>query len=183
MFSIRVVMNFGSGIMAPMLPLFVQSLMLDGERVSSITGLITGVGAAAAALGAVALGRVGDRIGHQRVLAACVLGAAVLYAPQFLVASPTELLVLQGAVGIALGGILASVSATLANLAPEGRQGVVYGVDASAVSVANTIAPMVGAAIAAGLGLRFIFLCAAGIFALAALGLAGQLVSNKGSKQ
>lgn len=183
MFSIRVVMNFGSGIMAPMLPLFVQSLMLDGERVSSITGLITGVGAATAALGAVALGRVGDRIGHRRVLLACVLGAAVLYAPQFLVASPTELLVLQGAVGIALGGILASVSATLANLAPEGRQGVVYGVDASAVSVANTIAPMVGAAIAAGLGLRFIFLCAAGIFALAALGLAGQLVSNKESKQ
>jgi DHA1 family multidrug resistance protein-like MFS transporter len=183
MFSIRVVMNFGSGIMAPMLPLFVQSLMPDGERVSSITGLITGVGAATAALGAVALGRVGDRIGHQRVLAACMLGATVLYAPQFLVATPTELLVLQGAVGIALGGILASVSATLANLAPEGRQGVVYGVDASAVSVANTVAPMVGAAIAAGLRLRFIFLCAAGIFALAALGLAGQLVSNKESKQ
>lgn len=180
MFGTRLVMNFGSRIMAPMLPLFIQSLMPDGERVASVTGLITGVGAATAALGAVALGRVGDRIGHRRVLLACALGAAALYAPQFFVATPTELLILQGAVGIALGGILASVSATLANLAPEGRQGVVYGLDASAVSVANAAAPMVGAAIAAGLGLRFIFICTAGIFALAALGMS---VSTKDSKQ
>jgi DHA1 family multidrug resistance protein-like MFS transporter len=180
MFGIRLVMNFGSRIMGPMLPLFIQSLMPEGERVASVTGLITGVGAATAALGAVALGRVGDRIGHRRVLVACALGAAALYAPQFFVATPTELLILQGAVGVALGGILASVSATLANLAPEGRQGVVYGLDTSAVSVANAVAPMAGAAIAAGLGLRFIFVCTAGIFALAALGMA---VSTKESKQ
>jgi hypothetical protein len=39
---------------------------------------------------------------------------------------------------------------------------------------------MAGAAIAAGLGFRFIFVCTAGIFALAALGMA---VSTKESKQ
>jgi DHA1 family multidrug resistance protein-like MFS transporter len=183
MFGTRLVMNFGSRIMGPMLPLFVQSLMPGGERVASVTGLITGVGAATSALGAVALGRVGDRIGHRRVLVACAIGAAALYIPQFFAGTPTQLLILQGVVGVALGGILASVSATLAGLAPEGRQGTVYGVDASAVSVANAIAPMAGAAIAAGLGLRFIFLCAAGIFALAALGVAGSLASTKESEQ
>ncbi|MBM4467107.1 MAG: multidrug efflux MFS transporter [Chloroflexi bacterium] len=179
----QVVMRFGSRIMGPMLPLFVQSLMPDGERVASVTGLITGVGAATAALGAVALGRIGDRIGYRRVLVTCALSAAALYAPQFFASTPTQLLILQGAVGVALGGILASVSATLARLAPEGRQGVVYGMDASAVSLANAVAPMAGAAIATALGLRFIFLCTAGIFALAALGLAGSLASAKEAKQ
>ncbi len=183
MFGTRLVMNLGSRIMAPMLPLFVQSLMPGGERVASVAGLITGVGAATSALGAVTLGRVGDRVGHQRVLVASAAGAAALYIPQFFVGTPTQLLILQGAVGVALGGILASVSATLATLAPEGRQGVVYGVDTSAVSVANAIAPMAGAFVATGLGLRFIFLCTAGIFALAALGLAGQLGNSKESKQ
>ncbi len=183
MFGTRMVMGFGSRIVGPMLPLFVQSLMPGGERVASVTGLIMGVGAATGALGAVALGRVGDRIGHRRVMVACALGAAALYAPQFLVTTPTQLLILQGAAGVALGGILASVSATLANLAPQGRQGVVYGVDASAVSLANAVAPMAGAAIAAALGLRFIFLCTAGIFALAALGMAGLSVKTKESKQ
>jgi len=183
MFGTRVVMHFGSGIMGPMLPLFVQSLMPDRDRVASVTGLITGAGAATGALGAVALGRVGDRIGHQRVLGACALGAAALYAPQFLATTPTELLILQAAAGVATGGIMASVSATLAQLAPEGRQGVVYGLDSSANSVARAIAPMAGAAIAASLGIRFIFLCAAGVFALAALGMAGLLVRAKESKQ
>lgn len=183
MFGTRVVMNFGLRIMGPMLPLFVQSLMPGQGRVASVTGLITGARAATGALGAVALGRVGDRIGHRRVLVACALGAAVLYAPQFLVVTPTQLLILQAAAGVATGGIMASVSATLAQLAPEGRQGVVYGLDSSANSVARAIAPMAGAAIAASLGTRFIFLCAAGVFALAALGMAGLLVRTKESKQ
>ena len=183
MFGIRMILRLGMGIIGPMLPLFVQSLMLSGERVASMTGLISGVGAATSALGAVAMGRVGDRIGHRRVMVACALGAAVLHVPQFFATTPTELLILQAAAGVVLGGILASVSAILANLAPEGRQGVVYGVDTSAVATARAVAPMAGAAIAASLGLRFIFLCAAGIFALAALGAAGLLESGKESKQ
>ena len=182
-FGTRVVMNFGSRIMRPLLPLFVQSLMPSGGRVASVTGLITGVRAATGALGAIALGRVGDRIGHRRVLVVCALGAAALYAPQFFATTPTEVLILQGAAGMAMGGILASVSATLARLAPEGRQGMVYGLDSSAASVANAVAPMAGAAIAASLGLRFIFLCAAGIFVLAALGMIGLSVSTKESKR
>ena len=183
MFGTRIVMNFGLRIMGPMLPLFVQSLMSAGERVASVTGLITGARAATGALGAVVMGRVGDRIGHRRVLVACALGAAVLYAPQFLVVTPTQLLILQATAGVATGGIMASVSATLAQLAPEGRQGVVYGLDSSANSVARAIAPLAGAAIAAGLGIRYIFLCAAGVFALAALGTARLLVRTKESKR
>jgi DHA1 family multidrug resistance protein-like MFS transporter len=182
MFGIRLMIRLGLGTISPMLPLFVQSLTLAGERVASITGLVSGVGAATSALGAVVLGRVGDRIGYRRVMVACALGAAVLYAPQSSVTTPTQLLILQAATGVVLGGIVASVSATLANLAPKGRQGVVYGLDTSATSVARAVAPMIGAAIAAGLGLRFIFLFAAGIFALTALGMARPLVSMEESR-
>jgi DHA1 family multidrug resistance protein-like MFS transporter len=183
MFGTRMVVNFGLRVMAPMLPLFVQSLMPGQERVASVTGLITGARAATGALGAIVMGRIGDRIGHRRVLVACALGAAALYVPQFLVVTPTQLLVLQAAAGVATGGIMASVSATLAQLAPEGRQGVVYGLDSSANSVARAIAPMAGAAIAAGLGIRYIFPCAAGAFALVALGMIGLSARTKESKQ
>jgi DHA1 family multidrug resistance protein-like MFS transporter len=183
MFGTRIITNFGLRVMGPMLPLFVQSLMPGQERVASVTGLITGARAATGALGAIVMGRIGDRIGHRRVLVACALGAAALYVPQFLVVTPTQLLVLQAAAGVATGGIMASVSATLAQLAPEGRQGVVYGLDSSATSVARAIAPMAGAAIATGLGLRYIFLCAAGAFALTTLGMIGLSVRTKESKQ
>jgi DHA1 family multidrug resistance protein-like MFS transporter len=103
------------------------------------------------------------------------MGMAVLYVPQFFVTSPWHLMVLQGGVGLVMSGVMASLSALLANLAPEGRHGVVYGVDASVVSTANAIGPMLGASVAAGLGLRAPFLVAAGIFGLATM-LAWRLV-------
>ncbi|MCL7453043.1 MAG: MFS transporter, partial [Anaerolineae bacterium] len=55
----------------------------------------------------------------------------------------------------------------LANLAPEGRQGAVYGVDASVESAANAVGPLLGASAAAAFGLRTPFLLAAVAFALA----------------
>jgi MFS family permease len=64
-----------------------------------------------------------------------------------------------------MGGILASVSASLAALAPKGREGMVYGVDASVVSIANAIGPMTGSARAAWIGLRAPFFVAALVFA------------------
>jgi len=57
-------------------------------------------------------------------------------------------------------------------LAPEGREGTVYGVDASVVSVANAIGPMTGGALAVWLGLREPFLFAAIIFVLAGVAAA-----------
>jgi DHA1 family multidrug resistance protein-like MFS transporter len=168
LFSMGVIVRLAMRLMGPVLPLFVQSLVPGITRIASLTGLISGVQAATTALGAVALGRASDRLGYRRVLLACTVGAAVLYVPQFFVKNPWQLLVLQGALGLVIGGLLPSIGALLANLAPEGRQGAVYGVDASVASMANAVGPMLGASVAASLGLRAPFLLAAMAFALAA---------------
>ncbi len=168
LFSIRVIVRLALRTLGPVLPLFIQSLLPTSTRVASVTGLISGVSAATSAIGAVTLGRASDRIGYRRVLLICTALTAVLYVPQFFVTNPWQLLALQGAVGLVMSGVLASISALLANLAPEGHQGAVYGVDSSVVSIANAIGPMLGAAVAAALGLRAPFLLTAGALALAA---------------
>jgi len=167
LFSIRFIVRTAVRLMGPVLPLFIQSLVLPTARVATITGLISGVSAATGAIGAVTLGRASDRVGYRRVLLICTAGAAILYVPQFFVATPWQLLVLQGAVGLVMSGVLAAISALLANLAPEGRQGAVYGVDSSVVSMANAVGPMLGATVAATVGLRASFLLTAGMLALA----------------
>lgn len=170
LFSIRLIVRLGIRLLGPVLPLFVQSLVPMTTRIASLTGLISGTQAAASAVGALTLGRASDRIGYRRVLLACTLGAGVIYVPMFFVTDPWQLLVLQGAQGLVMSGVLASISALLASLAPEGRQGAVYGVDASVVSMANAIAPMLGASAAAAFGLRAPFLLAAGgLFVAAAM--------------
>jgi DHA1 family multidrug resistance protein-like MFS transporter len=169
LFSVRIVVRLAVRTQGPILPLFIQSLVPAMTRVASLAGLVSGVSAATSAVGAVTLGRASDRLGYRRVLLVCTLLAAVLYVPQFFVNAPWELLVLQGAVGFVMSGVLASISALLANLAPEGHQGAVYGVDSSAVSAANAIGPMLGSTVAVTLGLRMPFLLAAGALGLAAV--------------
>jgi DHA1 family multidrug resistance protein-like MFS transporter len=167
--GIELMIRLGTKIVGPMLPLFVQTLVPDEARVASLVGLITGLGAATSALGAILLGRASDRFGCRTVLLACALGMAVVYIPQFFVTMPVQLLILQAAAGAAMGGGLAAMGALLARLSPEGRQGAVYGLDSSAVSAANGLGPMIGAAVAMGLGLRAPFLFSVGVYGLAAL--------------
>jgi DHA1 family multidrug resistance protein-like MFS transporter len=167
LFSVRFVVRAATRLMGPVLPLFVQSLAPTATHIASLTGLVSGVQALASAVGAVTIGRASDRLGYRRVLLFCAAGVAVLYVPQFFVTTPVQLIVLQAGLGLLMSGVLAAISALLANLSPEGHQGAVYGVDASVVSMANAVGPMVGATLAASLGLRSPFLLAAGAFALA----------------
>jgi DHA1 family multidrug resistance protein-like MFS transporter len=167
LFSVRISVRLGTSLVTPILPLFVQSLLASPERVASTTGLITGVAAGSSALSAVLLGRASDRVGFRRMLLVCLAGTALSYVPHFFVTGTGQLLLLQAIQGFSLGGLLAVINAMLANQSPEGRQGAVYGLDASVTSAASAVGPMIGASVAAGLGLRIPFLMAA-----AALGLA-----------
>jgi len=167
--NIRLVIRVAVQLINPMLPLFVQSLVPGQARVASLAGLVSGVNAAANAMAAVVLGRVADKVGYRRVLVSCGLAAVACYIPQSFVRTPGELAFWQALSGLTTGGILATLSAILAIQSPEGRQGVVYGVEATMVSIANAIGPMTGAFIAASLGLRPTFLFVAGMFSLATI--------------
>lgn len=167
-FGVRLVVRLGSQMMGPILPLFVQSLAAGG-LVATLSGTVQGVSAAAGAVGAMLLGRVSDRVGHRTVLLTCALASAILYIPQHFIRSIPLLTVLQGGTGLAMGGTLAAFSATLAALAPEGKEGAVYGLDASVVSLANGVAPLLGTSLAIAAGLPAPFLGAAFLFACAGL--------------
>ncbi len=83
------------------------------------------------------------------------------------VANVWQLLLLRVVTGLAMGGIITAISATLANSAPQGYEGAVFGVESTVVSAANAAGPMLGAAIAAAWGLRVPFAVAGLGFALA----------------
>jgi len=165
--SLRVMMRMAVRVADPVLPLFIQKLAAPDAKIASLTGTIAGFASAASAIGAVFLGRLTDKIGARRVLIACGALACVLYAAQAWTQTPIQLLVLRTISGVAMGGILASVSALQASLAPKGRYGAVYGIDTSLVAAANAISPMIGATLTATFGLTSVFFGAATIYALA----------------
>lgn len=168
-YGLRFLANLGRSLIIPFAPLFIATLLTSDARLNTFTGLVIGVSAGAGTLTAVFLGRLGDKIGHRRVLQWSALLTGLFYLPQGLVTNAWQLLALQALSGGAAGGIIPTLSALLARYTDPGEEGSVYGLDNSIVAAARAAAPLLGAAIAFWLGLRATFVATAVVFLLVAL--------------
>ena len=153
----------------PAVPLFIPLLMQGEGLINTFTGLVSGISSATTTLSSVFLGRLGDRKGQRRVLIISLLFASLLYAAQALVTSGLQLLLLQAAVGVALGGITPAISALLARFTRPGVEGAVYGLDNSIGSGARSLAPMLGSLVIIWWGLRSTFLVTGALLVLTAV--------------
>jgi DHA1 family multidrug resistance protein-like MFS transporter len=163
-YVMRFMSQLGRMLIIPIAPLFIQTLLTNISRLNTFTGLVIGISSGATTVSAVFLGRLGDRIGHRRIVISSALIAALLYLIQSAVNAGWQLLVLQALVGVAMGGIIPAISALLANLTPSGESGAVYGLDNSINAAGRSLAPMLGSAVAVAFNLRATFLATAVLF-------------------
>ncbi|MCA9838074.1 MAG: MFS transporter [Trueperaceae bacterium] len=164
-FFFRFISWLGRNILVPYLPLFMATLILSQDRLNTLTGLTIALASAAGTVTAVVLGRLGDQIGHKKILIGCAFAAALFYIPQFFVTHVWQLLVLQALTGGAAGGIMPVLSALLNHYTKPGHEGAAFGFDNSVTSLSRAVAPMIGATIVLFGGYRLIFLCTALLFA------------------
>ena len=144
----------------PIMPLFVALLLSEQVfslapdlfsgttmalvGVSTITGMVVGSRSLASTFSAVYLGRLGDRVGHRRIVVWCAVIAGITYLPMTVVTQPWQLLALTFLSGLAIGGLVAAPSALLARYTDPGEEGAVYGLDSSMLAGSRAIAPLVG---------------------------------------
>jgi DHA1 family multidrug resistance protein-like MFS transporter len=166
-FSMNFLAQLGRMMIIPIIPLFVETLLVESDTLNTFTGLVTGVSSAATTLCAVYFGRLGDRIGHRRILISSLFFSACMYLPQSIVDKGWQLLVLYALVGVGLGGIIPSVNALLARYTHSGAEGSVYGLDNSIRAGARSLAPMIGSGLAVWFGLRGTFVATTLVFIIA----------------
>lgn len=167
-YMMRFISQIGTMLILPMLPLFIQTLNVDLARLNTFTGLAVGVSSATTTLSSIYLGRLGDRIGHRRIVIISAACAGLLYVLQSLSQQGWQLLVMQALVGVALGGIVPSISALLAKFTLQSEAGAVYGLDNSITSAGRFVAPLLGSAVAVLINLRATFLATALAFFITA---------------
>ena len=170
--SLRFLVATGRATLEPLLPLFVAQLAVSSAKVGTLTGLIVGAASVASVATSVSLGRLGDRVGHGRVVVWCAAATAVSAAPQAFVTGVWQLLWLQALTGASVGGLIPSLSALLARNSRRGDEGCVYGIDNSITSLGRTVAPLLGAACAVWFSLRGVFLLTSLIFVAVAIAAA-----------
>jgi predicted MFS family arabinose efflux permease len=90
------------------------------------------------------VGRIADRRGGRDLLMAGAFVAAAAMIIQGAAKSYWLLLLGQAMVGIGIGGTLSVISAYIGRMAPEGRVGTAFGLDAMAVSLSGAIGPSLG---------------------------------------
>ena len=167
-YAARFLSAAGMNMILPVVPLFIKSLLVAEELVGTYTGLTVGIASATSTLSGIYLGRLGDRIGHRRVLLISLLAGALFYLPQAFASAAWQLLVLQSLVGVASGGITPALSAMLAHGTHPGSEGATYGLDNSITSGARAVAPLLGAGVAMIFGVRCTFLAISAIMIVTA---------------
>jgi DHA1 family multidrug resistance protein-like MFS transporter len=169
-FSARFTASLGRGLLVPVLPLFIPLIMVGsqgtGTMIGTMIGLVIGIASATGTVSAIILGNLGDRIGHRRILVWSALLAALSYLPMALVTHPWQLLLLNAVSGIAIGGIMPSLSALLTGYSSGGSVGSAFGLDNSVMSGSRAVAPLVGVGVASLFGYRAAFLAGSVVFLL-----------------
>jgi MFS transporter, DHA1 family, multidrug resistance protein len=165
-FAFNVAVNF----VAPILPLFIETMCAPGrEGVASTTGLLFAISGGAAAVGAIGIGFLSDRVGYKRILLfnLCLLAASLLL--HGLAQSLFQLAVLRILYGLASGGILPTMNALVGHLVPASSHGKAFGLAASMTSLGMAVGPFLGGITASWWGYRWPFVLVSAMIALIAL--------------
>ncbi len=168
-YLIRFMVQTGGNILTPFIPLFAAMLLANSVSVNTFTGSVISISSAATVATTAYFGKLGDRIGHKRVLAIGAFLSAVFYFPQSFATQGWHLLLLQALTGAATGAIAPSMVALLAKYVHPGMEGAVYGLDNSMVSASRAIAPMIGAWVVMYMGLRWTFTVTGVVFLIVAI--------------
>jgi DHA1 family multidrug resistance protein-like MFS transporter len=159
-YAMRFITQMGRAMLIPVLPLFLIKIIDDPANLNTFTGLVIGVGAVFVTISAAWLGRLGDGIGHRRILIVSMLSTGFLFALLSLCTQGWQFLAVQVALGAALGGLIPSATALLACYTRPGQEGKVYGLDNSITAAARTIGPLIAVGFTALMGIpaTFVFI-------------------------
>ena len=142
---------------APVVTIFVQELIGSPPEIATLAGVAFSITGLANLLAAPFLGNRSDIIGYRKVLLICLLGATLTSAPQFFVNDYWTFVAERFAVGLFIGGILPTANALIGRSVSRENRGTIYGMTASATFLGNSLGPLTGGGIAAGFGIRWVF--------------------------
>lgn len=136
---------------------------------ASTIGMLLGTFTASVSLVRLVIPAIAHRVSEPRVVGACMLGTAIVFAGYPLAGSPWTMAVLAALLGVTLGSAQPMIMSTLHHLTPDGRHGQSLALRSMAINLSSAVMPLVfgvlgvatgagalfwivGAAVAAGAG-------------------------------
>ena len=163
LFVTTLIIQVATGSIAPILTLYVRELAGNVSNVAFISGMIASVPGVAALLSAPRLGKLGDRIGPEKILITALIFSVLLLIPMSYVQTQLQLGILRFLLGAADGALLPAVQTLLVYNSSNQIAGRIFSYNQSFRDIGNVTGPLMGAAISANYGFRAVFLVTAGV--------------------
>ncbi|MDV2862963.1 multidrug efflux MFS transporter MdtG [Phytobacter ursingii] len=163
LFVTTMIIQVATGSIAPILTLYVRELAGNVGNIAFISGMIASVPGMAALMSAPRLGRLGDRIGPEKILITALLISVLLLVPMAFVQTPWQLGLLRFLLGAADGALLPAVQTLLVYNTTQQIAGRVFSYNQSFRDIGNVTGPLLGAAVSANYSFRAVFCVTAGI--------------------
>lgn len=157
LFITTLIIQVATGSIAPILTLYVRELAGNVGNIAFISGMIASVPGVAALLSAPRLGKLGDRIGPEKILLVSLIVSVLLLVPMAFVNSPWQLGALRFLLGAADGALLPAVQTLLIYNASNQIAGRIFSYNQSFRDIGNVTGPLIGAAVSASYGFRSVF--------------------------
>lgn len=161
LFAVTFIIQFAILSTMPLIPLFVQQMHGQIALLAFFSGLVSSAMGFSNMIASPIFGRLGDRIGYDRILSLALLGAAITFIPQAFVQNVWQLMIIRFGLGFFIGGLLPSVNALIRTYTPDGMEGRAYSFNTSALALGNMLGPIVGGVLYGIISIRGVFIVTA----------------------
>ncbi|MFG1175672.1 multidrug efflux MFS transporter [Erwiniaceae bacterium CAU 1747] len=157
LFFTTLVIQLCNGSISPILTLFVRELEPNVQNIAFLSGVVAAIPGVSALLSAPSLGKLGDRIGAQRILFASLIFSILLFFGMSWASSALELGILRFLLGFADGAMMPAVQTLLLRYCSDRVTGRIFGYNQSFMYLGNVAGPLMGSAVSAAGGFRWVF--------------------------
>ncbi|MBP2633128.1 MAG: major facilitator superfamily 1 [Firmicutes bacterium] len=158
MMGLTLLIQVAMMILQPVITLYIAKLQGDMEGAVLTSGIIFSLGGIAGAVSTPLWGRYGQSRGYFKAMAYAFGGAGIFNFLQFFPETVTGFGALQFLVGAFIVGVNPSISATIVNCTDPSFRGRVFGFATTAYQIGAMIGPLLGGAIAASMGIQYVFI-------------------------
>ena len=163
LFVTTLIIQVATGSIAPILTLYVRDLAGNISNIAFVSGMIASVPGVAALICAPRLGKLGDRIGPEKILIVALVVSVLLLIPMSFVQNPLQLGILRFLLGAADGALLPAVQTLLVYNSSNQIAGRIFSYNQSCRDIGNVTGPLIGAAVSANYGFRAVFCVTAAV--------------------
>lgn len=158
MFITTMIIQASNNSISPIISLYIRQLLGGHGNVTLVSGIIASIPGIATLIAAPRMGRLGDRIGSERILAAGLILAIFVYLPMAFVTNVWQLGALRFLIGVSDACLLPAVNSLITKYSPHHAAGRIFSYNQSFQATGNVFGPMIGSSISSFFGYRGVFI-------------------------